>query len=93
MDNSRPSEDTETKECLRWKDKEPVDNEMLISNRGNGGNKFICETASLEQGKEDRREISQLIKQPASRGKGRQNLENPVEKERGLGKKQWGRQT
>lgn len=69
MDNSRPFEDTETKECLCWKDKEQVDNEMLITNRGNGGNKLICETASLEQGKENRREISQLTKQPAIRGK------------------------
>lgn len=82
MDNSRPFKDTETKECLHWKEEEPDDIDMLISNGENKGNMFMCETGPLRQGKKKRREISQLTREQAlqwGKRKGRQKLANTGE--------------
>lgn len=67
MDNSRPFKDTETKECLHWKEEESYDIDMLISNGENKGNKLMCETGPLRQRKENRRGISQLTRKHCSR--------------------------
>lgn len=65
MDNSRPFKDTETKECLHWKEEEPDDIDRLISKGENKGNKLMCEPGALRQEKENRREISQMTRKQA----------------------------
>ena len=64
MDSSRHFKDTETKECLDWKEEEPDDIDMLINNGKNKGKKLICEIGP-EAGKESRKEMSQWTRKQA----------------------------
>lgn len=52
MNNNRPFKDTQTKECLHWKEEESDYIDMLIRNGENKGIKLMCETEPLRQEKE-----------------------------------------